>query len=198
MPNHITNVIELKEATQDRVNEILEVIKNDEVGLGSIDFNKLIPMPDHIFRGNLGQEERELYGRDNWYDFSVSHWGSKWNAYDFAPYNEGENIIEFHTAWSTVPQILHALSEKYPDVLFKHQWADEDFGFNLGEQEYNGGEVIGENIPAGGSKEAYEMAADIMGYELEDLGLHLSEDGLTYEYTKEDEVPDIEQGGMQM
>lgn len=24
-------------------------IKNDEIGLGSIDFNKIIPMPEHIF-----------------------------------------------------------------------------------------------------------------------------------------------------
>ena len=182
MPNHITNVLSFEDIPYEEVKEILEAIKNDEFGIGSIDFNKIIPMPDNIYRGNLGNEERELYGKDNWYDWSIEHWGSKWNGYDFTPYEEGGSSIEFNTAWSSVPQVIKALSEKYPDAVIKIRWSDEDFGHNVGEQEYQNSEAIYEFIPDSGSKEAYELAADIRNEDLEDLGFRLSEDGTTYEY----------------
>ena len=51
---------------------MFEAIQSDEIGLGSIDFNKVIPMPDYIFQGNLGMAEREKYGKENWYDWSIS------------------------------------------------------------------------------------------------------------------------------
>lgn len=188
MPNHITNIVSFNDIPYEKTKEILEAIKNDEFGIGSIDFNKIIPMPEHIFRGNLGTEEREKYGRDNWYDWSISNWGSKWNGYDFSPYDEGNNSIEFHTAWSTVPQVISALSEKYPDAVVKVRWSDEDFGYNVGEREYQNGEIIYENIPSGGTKEAYEMAAEIQGYDLEELGYRLSEDGTSYEYVDDEEI----------
>lgn len=57
---------------------MFEAIKNDEIGLGSIDFNKVIPMPEHIFRD---MAEREKYGKDNWYNWSIAHWGTIWNSY---------------------------------------------------------------------------------------------------------------------
>lgn len=70
MPNHVTNILRVSSDSQ-KVRAMFEAIKNDEIGLGSIDFNKVIPMPEHIFRGNLGMAEREKYGKDNWYDWSV-------------------------------------------------------------------------------------------------------------------------------
>ena len=47
MPNHVTNIIEIKGDTA-RVKALFEAIKNDEYGLGSIDFNKLVPMPPEL------------------------------------------------------------------------------------------------------------------------------------------------------
>jgi len=67
MPNHITNRLRFN-ADSEKVKEILEAIKQDKIGVGSIDFNKIIPMPNDIFRGNLGSAERELYGNKNWHD----------------------------------------------------------------------------------------------------------------------------------
>ena len=82
MPNHVTNRITII-ADKQRTQEILGFIKNDERGLGSIDFNKIIPMPDNIYRGNLGQKEKELYGQNNWYDWSIANWDTKWNSYGY-------------------------------------------------------------------------------------------------------------------
>jgi hypothetical protein len=244
MPNHVTNVITFKNIPIERLNQILEAIKSDNEGLGSIDFNKIIPMPDTVFKGNLGPVEREKYGTNNWMDWSIANWNTKWNAYEFAPYNyendinvsqsekpkatdsqirdlmvnfaeagdvisyeqareiyqnevdfgeiehsSNENVIAFDTAWSAPHAVLKQLSKDYPEVRIQHQWFDEVFGFNVGVCEYQNGETIYENIPYDGSKEAYEMAAEIQGEDLGDLGYRLSDDGKTYDYPEEDEEP---------
>ena len=47
MPNHVTNIIEIK-GDPTRIKALFEAVKNDEYGIGSIDFNKLIPMPPEL------------------------------------------------------------------------------------------------------------------------------------------------------
>lgn len=47
MPNHVTNIIEIK-GDLTRVKALFEAVKNDKHGLGSIDFNKIIPMPPEL------------------------------------------------------------------------------------------------------------------------------------------------------
>lgn len=190
MPNHITNIISFEDVSNERVNKILEAIKSDEFGIGSIDFNKIIPTPPDIYQGNLGAEESRLYGDKTWLNFNVANWGCKWNAYEHSPYDGGDRV-EFLTAWSAPHPILEQLTKQYPDVLIFHRWCDEDFGYNVGEREYQDGTCIFENIPTGGSKEAYEIAAEIQGNDLEELGYRLSNDGTNYEYIdSETEQPD--------
>ena len=47
MPNWVTNFIEL-EGDEKRIDELKETIKNDEYGVGTVDFNKIIPMPKEL------------------------------------------------------------------------------------------------------------------------------------------------------
>lgn len=47
MPNHVTNIVNLI-GDRKKVNDLLEKIKNDEKGIGTIDFNKIIPMPEEL------------------------------------------------------------------------------------------------------------------------------------------------------
>ena len=47
MPNHVTNVLEF-DCSRERAKEILEFLRNGDDVLGSIDFNKLIPMPESL------------------------------------------------------------------------------------------------------------------------------------------------------
>ena len=79
MPNHVQNRITF-EGEPKQVAALLAAIQNEKYGIGSIDFQKIIPMPSNIYRGNLGQKELERYGENNWYDWSVKNWGTKWNA----------------------------------------------------------------------------------------------------------------------
>lgn len=47
MPNHVTNILNF-EGNSEQIHALLDKIKNDELGPGSIDFNKIIPMPDSL------------------------------------------------------------------------------------------------------------------------------------------------------
>jgi len=86
MPNHITNIL-TAHGDEKQLKAMFEAIKSDEIGLGSTDFNKIVPMPENIYRGNLGKEEFEKYGSENWHDWSVNNWGTKWNSYGYASFS---------------------------------------------------------------------------------------------------------------
>ena len=47
MPNHIVNHISLQ-GDPEKIRLMLEAIKSDELGVGSVDFNKIIPMPKSL------------------------------------------------------------------------------------------------------------------------------------------------------
>lgn len=47
MPNHVTNRITF-EGKEERILAMLEAVKSDKYGRGSIDFNKLIPRPSEL------------------------------------------------------------------------------------------------------------------------------------------------------
>lgn len=111
----------------------------------------------------LADEYKKKFGHCDWYGWQTSNWGTKWNAYD--QYEVDENCIEFNTAWSTPYSLLVNLSKMFPQVTFEVEYADEDFGYNVGKYVLLNGETIDQNIPDGGSQEAIEMAMDIKGDE---------------------------------
>lgn len=47
MPNHIENIITLK-GDEQKIREMLTAIQGDDYGIGSVDFNKIIPMPQSL------------------------------------------------------------------------------------------------------------------------------------------------------
>lgn len=192
MPNHVLNQIAFQ-GEPERVKELLESVKNDELGLGSLDFQKVIPMPNSVFQGDLGNDEREKYGANNWYDWSVMNWGAKWNSYGYDDLSQfqSDDTVVFNTAWSAPHPVMLKLSEQYPDITISHRWADEDIGYNCGKRDYTAGEITAENIPVGGSKEAYELAGDIHDLDLAEFGFHFDEETQTYEYS--DDEPQLTQ-----
>ena len=221
MPNHVENHIEFNGDKQ-QIDAMLNKIGSDKYGIGTIDFKKIIPMPetlnieagsktDHGLkayrefievytagrsdkealkaleniptesenaflsqRTDIKRDEWELgktawqniqkYGAPTWYEWSITNWGTKWNAYG---YEEGTDYsacdeLTFQTAWSAPHPILRKLSEMFPEIVFKHRWADEDIGMNCGERNYLGGEKIDEFIPEG--IRATEFALEVWDY----------------------------------
>ena len=250
MPNHVTNNIRFLGDSK-RISSILEEIKDDETGLGSIDFNKIIPMAESLnitagsvtdkglkayrefidilqFDGankdidllNIPEEKEKIflghrtditeedwiagrqafrnilqYGAPTWYEWSINNWGTKWNAYDcveFIDISEDHNEICFNTAWSAPHPILAALARMYPEIEIEHEWADEDFGHNLGSVKYKGDTILEEYSP-GTMKEAYEFALKVHGYEdMESVGLTLNSTETNYIPIWRDELYAVE------
>ena len=51
--------------------------------MSGIDFQKIIPMPKGLWMGGINPETRAKYGKNNWLDWSLANWGTKWNAFRF-------------------------------------------------------------------------------------------------------------------
>ena len=128
MPNYVTNRVEFQGKKED-IAKVLELIKSED---SYIDFNKIIPTPDYIYQGNLGEEERKLYGENNWYTWNCANWGTKWNA--CYSYLADDDVLVFDTAWASPIPILEKLAEicYEHNVSFIGKWADEDAGSNTG------------------------------------------------------------------
>ena len=174
MPNHVTNIVTY-EGDRMQIAEMLEAIKDDTLGIGTVDFEKIIPMPDDIYRGNLGKKEKELYGDKNWYDWRKANWGTKWNCYGYdAGYDYSQtDSLWFQTAWSAPHPILQKLSEMFPEIEFKHRWADEDIGYNCGQHRYFGGERTEEYYPES-EFDRIRFAAEVFEAEPQEYGLFLN------------------------
>ena len=132
----------------------------------------------------LVDEYRKKFGHSDWYNWRIENWGTKWNAYEQVQIDE--NVIEFQTAWSTPFALLVNLSELFSEVTFEVRFADEDFGYNVGEYTLLGGEEIQGNIPDGGSEEAYLMAMDIHYGTPEDY-FDCNQEIFTNDYIEEDD-----------
>ena len=222
MPNHIINTIRLT-GDREKISELLESVKDNRFGIGSLDFNKVIPMPESLqietsssmerglkaykefvdictfdgankdmdllnipedkeniflrMRKDVKREDWELgrqafrneamYGAPSWYDWSIKNWGTKWNSYGYDNLDRSdiaENpAFSFYTAWSAPHPIIEKLAERYPEVSFEHEWADEDIGMNCGRKTYEHGECTDNYYPE--AKKAEIFANNLWGYE---------------------------------
>lgn len=174
MPNNVTNRVII---TGDKklISDFERKIFINNMVPGAVDFNSIIPMTD-------------VDDKKGWYDWRISNWGTKWNAYGYtqAIYHNSECLeIGFLTAWTPPHPIVHALSCTYPDLVFAHRWADEDIGNNCGERLYGHGQLLCTYIPET-RKESIEYAAEVMYSKPEDWGLTLNSDSTDYVYFDND------------
>lgn len=122
------------------------------------------------------------FGFADWYGWQKNNWGTKWNASDVNWIDD--DLVSFNTAWSTPFDLLVKLSEKYPQATFEVEYADEDFGYNVGRYVLQNGEEIDTEIPEGGTREALELAitiqyGDVSEYYFEDVFEDLYDDEIT-------------------
>lgn len=164
MPNHVTNIV--------RANTMVIHSILTEQG---VDFERVIPMPDNVIRGGIGHANidgvmTKVYwphpnppdsddpmglktqpvpypdGATDWYEWSISNWGTKWNAYE-SDVSEDERVVRFDTAWSHPFPVIEALSKKYPTHVLEVMYADEDLGANCGAYRILKGEVYELPVP---------------------------------------------------
>ena len=113
MPNWTANTLELsgsKKATQKFLDMMGDVF----------DFEKIIPMPD---------------GLDNWRDWSIENWDTKWNACQCKPVEIEEYgaievrtlVYRFDTAWSTPEKVIRKVAKDWPDLEVSGGWVSEGY-----------------------------------------------------------------------
>lgn len=161
MPNWCHNTL-IVSGPADRLKLFVEHVKLDDQPLS---FEKIIPYPPGIFRGNLSLDDR-ANNPLNWYDFNCQNWGTKWDAVfnneplvafgtDTADLNHNRNdlalethtpteptaVYQFDTAWSPPMPIVDAIAEACPDMDVKLIWGEP--GSDVGGQTlYRRGELI--------------------------------------------------------
>lgn len=159
MPNYVKNILTMEGITK-------EPLFGEEDGKKFFDFNALIPMPPEMNEGG------------KWYDWSIAHWGTKWNAMELLILDD--DTIAFDTAWSNPEPIIYELARRYPDRTIDHWWADEDVGSNTGYRRYEDGEWY-ENPYADDSQEALETYLECWFQdESESDVVYRGEDGLLH------------------
>jgi hypothetical protein len=85
---------------------------------------------------------------DNWYNWNIEHWGTKWSAAegwndraDSEEIVEGKTSYNFDTAWSPAEPVVAALAEQFPTLTMQHRYCEAGMGF-AGEIAYVDGKQV--------------------------------------------------------
>ena len=135
MPNWTENDVTFICKTKEGADQLKSLLESKEE---KFDFNNITPMPIEINETVSGSENskpdwqkeqsEELikkYGHDNWRDWSVDKWGTKWNSME-SKMTQTENVLtySFDTAWDAPREIILTLIELQKTILkdVKIEW----------------------------------------------------------------------------
>lgn len=162
MPNHCENILGIAGDKED-VEKFLEFVSRPVPHKGKQEvsiFDNLIPMPEELsgtnksFMNENSSEEsvslQEKFGYDNWYDWALNNWGTKWGDYeltkstiqtmDSSRWNSEIDSIEYRkvyymhfyytTAWGPgSDEIMSALAEQFPQLNAMLYYEEPGMGF---------------------------------------------------------------------
>jgi len=182
MPNHCENTLGVLGKTED-VMEFINFIavESNEGGDKYKIFQSLSPSPKELSNDapvnfadkGKNKELIDKYGADNWYDWNVDNWGTKWGDYEIDTMgiqhcyqttyqllengevdyenpitkSNGESYIHFYyqTAWSPGSDFLkEQLSKQFPKLNFWLYYEEPGMCF-AGEVKINKGKVISDD-----------------------------------------------------
>lgn len=71
--------------------------------------------------------ERLQFAGDNWYDWNIRNWGTKWDACDSDLVNESEDSLDYQmaTAWSIPTEAFEAMVSQHPELVFEISCQEE-------------------------------------------------------------------------
>jgi hypothetical protein len=155
MPNWCNNTITIQGQT-----ETIKTLWDDAVkGEGLL--QAMVPQPEDIFQGNLGEKERKMcleQGIPNWYDWNINNWGTKWDVslegLEFEDNGDGTATITgwFESAWAPPIDAYNTFCENMdgvfleayydePGMVFCGRWTSE-----AGDEYYEYGDLNAETI----------------------------------------------------
>ncbi len=70
------------------------------------------------------------YGFDNWYDWRIRNWGTKWDVQAVLE-DEGDGYLDysFQSAWSPPVEWLEKVARDYPQLSFRLEYEEEGRDF---------------------------------------------------------------------
>lgn len=159
MPNWCQNTLLIK-GDQEEVARLLEHVKGPDTELS---LNKIITIPEELKSASSPERNEDVaaerikkYGASDWYSFSVSNWGTKWDVEAQITHDDGlfplgynkYNVPEkrfvqftFDSAWSPPIPAIQMLAKQFPKVNIYHSWDETGCDFS-GYSMYSGGELV--------------------------------------------------------
>jgi hypothetical protein len=118
MPNWAYNYLTVS-GPVDKMDKWRIALQNEKSMEPLLTLDKLFPLPE---------EEKE-----NWYDWRVKNWGTKWDISDdgLAPEDSSptEYMYHFETAWSPPLEWLAYIAADFPGIKFELGWYEEQMYF---------------------------------------------------------------------
>lgn len=170
MPNWCQNYIGVN-GPAEAINELREWL-----GDGKNLLSKILPIPKELtetqspFNGTKEQSDALIakYGVNNWYDWAVANWGTKWDLNEVmfgdSP-NDNELHFYFDSAWSPPQRAISLLAEKFDNLSFHHAYLEEGICF-VGYDDYENGAIVDEFYSDDSDSDEWkQVASDEFGWE---------------------------------
>lgn len=107
----------------------------------NLSFNKILPIPKELLkytspvRPEFGEDEIEFqkrvkrcekkYGADDWYNWSVNHYGTKWEVKAEITGESNDYIsYSFDSAWSPPIEFFKNISPLFPKLIFELEYEE--------------------------------------------------------------------------
>ena len=73
----------------------------------------------------------KLYGHDNWYNWSIANWGTKWDACEGCINHNDIDFfsVSFETAWSPPINWIDNIMQDFPDLCFQLEYEEPGMCF---------------------------------------------------------------------
>jgi hypothetical protein len=129
MPNWCYNNADITAKTPEQM-ELLQRIVDRSTDQGV--FEIIRPLPEALretVKGS-GEEAQEVFvdGYNNWYDWQVAHWGTKWDVDPISEEYDGETLsLSFDSAWAPPIELYAYLVEQGFDVSANYYEPGCDF-----------------------------------------------------------------------
>ena len=149
MPNWCNNSVTIN-APKPVIDEIKRILSSEDEGL----LNWMRPLPEDQ--------------KENWYDWCVSNWGTKWDINEaFIGDDTEEDSIQFSfdSAWAPPVDAFRHWAEQDGRVTYRLTYMEPGMGF-VGWDSYDGDVFDEDYVEQGQDEDRYwEMAAEEFGYE---------------------------------
>jgi hypothetical protein len=126
MPNYAYHNVEITGPAEERERFLAECFT-----AGDLDFNRIIPQPEHIIASS--KVRHRITKEDpfpDWYHWRCEHWGDKWDAGDTEVSALPDRImLSFATAWSVPAPVFEEIARRYPRLSMTGTVQEGQFGW---------------------------------------------------------------------